>query len=382
MIELLFVHGVATRPGPEYDAQVRNRDKLITEILFEGAPVRITSAMWGALVPDLAWNGATFRQASASDASLSIHGRADAALGIRGDGSRPAADSTLASIAAERPEGIIDELFETMVATADEQRRDLTANEIHQFRLAASYLSEESQAVIAADLKAGELVDKIRAEIGVAGSYGISDTLKAAALRLADPLRNAVGKSFSALLRDRLNPAVAMFLGDIFAYLKPGEVRNAIRREVVDRIGEAYDRARTNRSKFVLMGHSLGGVILYDLLSSPALAGLPGQFAADALVTVGSQPALFEELGLFDFKAENRGPPNKVAGPPNVGTWVNTFDPIDLFGFRASPVFSSAADYVFDSGTGLASAHTTYFRRPQFYGRLRKRLIERQVIPA
>ena len=42
--------------------------------------------------------------------------------------------------------------------------------------------------------------------------------------------------------------------------------------------------------------------------------------------------------------------------------------------FRATPIFSGVEDMAFDSITGLASLHTTYFKRPQFYARCRKRL--------
>jgi hypothetical protein len=50
------------------------------------------------------------------------------------------------------------------------------------------------------------------------------------------------------------------------------------------------------------------------------------------------------------------------------------FDPIDPLAFRADPIFDGVTDLKFDSIAGLASAHTTYFKRPQFYGRCRKRL--------
>ena len=56
------------------------------------------------------------------------------------------------------------------------------------------------------------------------------------------------------------------------------------------------------------------------------------------------------------------------------------FDPIDPLAFRADSLFSGVTDLAFDSVTGLASAHTTYFKRPQFYARARKRLRDLGVI--
>jgi hypothetical protein len=85
-------------------------------------------------------------------------------------------------------------------------------------------------------------------------------------------------------------------------------------------------------------------------------------------------------MGLFDYKPAGHTPPNPMSGPANVDHWINVFDAIDLFGFRAAPVFGAATDYEFNSMTGLLSSHSTYFKRPQFHARLRKRLKTAGVI--
>jgi hypothetical protein len=115
------------------------------------------------------------------------------------------------------------------------------------------------------------------------------------------------------------------------------------------------------------------------MLSSPVAAGLPADFRADAFVTVGSQSGLFHEMGLFDYKPA-QSPPTPIPGPANVGLWINIYDAIDLFGFRARPIFGTATDYEFNSITGLLSSHTTYFKRPQFHARLRVRMKEAGTI--
>lgn len=380
MTQLVFVHGVATRPGPGYDRQVQSRDQLLHDVLFEGAPLAITTAMWGDLVPPLAWGGAIFPKGEERPQSLSIFGglapqaEANAAAGQR---------SILAE--AERLDAapVIDDLFAALIEQATAEGRALTPDELAQFRAATRYLMDPPQAVALPDATDDTgLVAAVRAEIGVAGGYGIADTLRQAAGAVTDRARNLVGKGLVGLFREDLNPAVALFLGDVFTYLKPGAVREAIRAEVVSRLLSAHKAAQASGERLILMGHSLGGVILYDLLSSPDLAGLPADFSADAFVTVGSQPGLFEELGLFDFHAPGRNPPSRIEGPANVGLWINIYDPIDLFGFRADPVFAAAHDFAFDSGTGLASAHTSYFSRPQFYARLRRRLIDAGLLGA
>lgn len=137
--------------------------------------------------------------------------------------------------------------------------------------------------------------------------------------------------------------------------------------------------AKEPGERLYIIGHSLGGVILYDMLSEPAAAGLPDGFKTDALVTVGSQPGLFQELGLFDHRPAP-APRVAEAGPEAARVWINVFDPIDPFGFRTTPMFSAPSDCSFDSMTGLLSAHTTYFKRPQFYARLRWRLRQAGVL--
>ncbi len=139
----------------------------------------------------------------------------------------------------------------------------------------------------------------------------------------------------------------------------------------VSRSFEAQADAKASNEPLILMGHSLGGVILYDMLSSPQSAGLPSDLKVDAFLTVGSQSGLFEEMGLFEFENPGTAP---TSGPECVKAWLNIFDPIDVFGFRTKGIFSRPNDFAFDSVTGLLSAHTTYFKRPQFYARMRARL--------
>jgi hypothetical protein len=118
------------------------------------------------------------------------------------------------------------------------------------------------------------------------------------------------------------------------------------------------------------------------MLSSPQSAGLPSDLKVDAFVSVGSQPGLFEEMGLFESKNPGAStiPVPPMPGPECVKAWLNIFDPIDVFGFRAVPIFANARDFAFDSVTGLLSAHTTYFKRPQFYARMRARLNELSLL--
>src|SRR3546814_5709195 len=51
MVQLVFVHGVATRSGPTLVRAVENRNTLFREIAFAGMDVNILSPTWGDAVP-------------------------------------------------------------------------------------------------------------------------------------------------------------------------------------------------------------------------------------------------------------------------------------------------------------------------------------------
>lgn len=368
MVKLVFVHGVSTRSSPTYDQEETNRDQLISSVLFAGVPLAITSPRWGDHVPPLARGGLSFPKTGAAIASLSL----TAGLGAQPAAAEGAGD-VIANVANTDAATALDTLFVGVVEQAEQAGRSLSQEELSQFRAAVALFEGAKGAdTLAGAQTDAEFVQRFRAAAGDAKAYGLMDSLKGAATFVADQARNAASTGLSAMFRDKLNPLVAQFLGDVFVYLKPGSLRNDIRATVISQVIDAHTAARKAGEPLVLIGHSLGGVILYDILSSPAAAGLPAGFSVDALVTVGSQPGLFQEMNLFDFKPPN--PKASVDGPGNVKTWVNVLDPIDLFGFRAQPIFGKASDFEFDSGTGLLSSHTTYFKRPQFHARLRERL--------
>ena len=91
----------------------------------------------------------------------------------------------------------------------------------------------------------------------------------------------------------------------------------------------------------------------------------------DLFVSVGSQPALFQEMSLFGAAV---AAPGKASKPNAVAHWWNVYDPVDLLSFRCEPVFAGVEDFEFSSAAGLIDAHGSYFKRPIFYARLYERL--------
>jgi hypothetical protein len=166
-----------------------------------------------------------------------------------------------------------------------------------------------------------------------------------------------------------------IFVGDVFAYLNSRGEKDSpsdIVRVVRDALANAASRRTEPDSKLVVVAHSMGGDIVYDILThfDPAIH-------VDAFVTVGSQVALFKELKLY---VEDKGSSPVVSGliskPTNIGLWVNVFDPLDVLGFATEGVFAGVKDFAFATQASPLDAHSTYFIRPNFHERLRARLAE------
>lgn len=390
MTQLVFVHGVATRSGPTYDQAVKNRDSLFRKVLFEDPGLSIHNPLWGDLVPAIAKD---VYNTNAGVGTFSILGApvgAGAGLGgaIRGGGSTEGRGPSLADVARAKPNVALDALFTELLDEYDAKGMAIPPDQLEAFaRVANAMAADERAAQSAAVAPDGvsalvgsaatdiDLVKAVRASAGGPASMGIGSALAEAARGLTDRIRNVISSVAFDPLVDLVRPPVGFFLGDVFTYLHDGDTRAAIRAKVREKLAEAQ-ATRADGEKLVVIGHSLGGVILVDMLCSLAAAELPADLEVDALITVGSQPGLFQALGLFLPLGGDRTPK-----PACVGTWFNVFDPIDPLAFRADPIFSGVTDLKFDSITGLASAHTTYFKRPQFHARARKRLRDCGVIP-
>ena len=394
MTQLVFVHGVATRQGADYDQAVRNRDALFAKVLFEDAELGIHTPLWGDQVPvipsavfDTGKVATAFKLAVAAG-PLGMSGGMGNAVGAGAGGTAAAgADLTLAALAKSNPNVALDALFVELLEAYDRKKQPIPQAELASFAEAAKAISIDIAAGDALLLPEGAKArfgsastdQQLREALGNqpdgAASYGILSDIGSAIGAVTDRIRNIASRVAVDPLVDFVRPAVGFFLGDVFAYLHDSDLRDNIRARIRDKL-LAANRAKKPDEKLVVIGHSLGGVILVDMLCSPVESGLPADLHVDALLTVGSQAGLFQALGLFVERADG----NKTPSPPCVAAWFNVFDPIDPLAFRCEPIFADVRDMRFDSITGVASAHTTYFKRPQFYARARWRLREIGVI--
>lgn len=393
MTQLVFVHGVATRSGLEYEQAVKNRNELLSNILFENTNLTIHSPMWGDLVPKIEKKifetgkvATTFKLGSAGTSVGLPAGMGNSVGGGGAAASHATSELTLANIAKTDPKMALDALFVELLETYDRQNKPIPSNELKAFASATKAMLIDLTAGDASrprdgararfgnadsDSKLGALLST---GINAGASYSLLSDIGQAISSVTDRIRNIASRVAVDPIVDLVRPSVGFFLGDVFAYLNDGALRETIRATIRDKLLAAH-AAKATSEKFVVIGHSLGGVILTDMLCNPQSAGLPADLKIDALLTVGSQPGLFQSLGLF---VEPAGTP--IAMPTSVAAWFNVFDPLDPLAFRCEPVFQGVKDMCFDSITGVASAHTTYFKRPQFYARARVRLSKIGVI--
>ncbi|OZY86066.1 hypothetical protein CBP51_03270 [Cellvibrio mixtus] len=194
---------------------------------------------------------------------------------------------------------------------------------------------------------------------------------------IVNRIANAPGDAISALgiklARESAHSVASQFIGDVFTYLNErGRLGNegAIVKKIVKSLRDANDRKQSGDDKLVVIGHSLGGVILYDILTHFAQ-----DVTVDIFITVGSQVALFEEMSLYRKPVDDPRP-NRLERPQNIKKWLNVYDTNDIFSFRMSGVFDGVDDYRFDTGYGILASHGGYFERPSFYKRLAARLKE------
>ncbi len=217
--------------------------------------------------------------------------------------------------------------------------------------------------------RVGDLKDQIADAITSAAgcvSQAAGDEAKAAALAALGSIADLVVRSGRSWADNR----AGLFVGDVFVYLdqrgRLGEQAPLLQKVLA--AFEAADAARTARDdKLIIVGHSMGGNIAYDILTH-----FRPELKCDLFLTVGSQVGFFEEMKLF--RASDRTIPNSgqllVPKPPNIARWLNVFDPLDVFGYTTSRIFADSHDYKFDTETNALGAHGMYFFRPHFHERL------------
>ncbi len=398
---LVFVHGVSNRDTPEYRENESSRDAFLRAYVapaleLDAEKFRILNPYWGD-------NGVTFRWASASlpesDLEMETFGSAwepselNAVADILADAGPGALD--IGAVANRSLGQAIDVLWS--IAFAAVSTPDQAKVLAESYKRARAYADMCPSPPWLKNLDSGSFVEQLFQVLdnqdnaaaqgaGVAeeqwetfGSSGAGwlDSLKESLGRITSMPGAVVSSVLLTLGRKRTHLSTATFIGDVLQYLKsrghktdPGPIVGT----VLNDLKIARESLSPLDPKLIVIGHSLGGVISYDILSyfDPTIE-------VDVLVTVGSQIALFEEMALYRSSQPEFIPDpvsDRLPRPVNVKRWLNVLDPNDVFSFRTEGVFNGVKDFEYETGYGAMAAHSGYFRRPSFYQRLGARLAQ------
>lgn len=167
-----------------------------------------------------------------------------------------------------------------------------------------------------------EFVSGLAREMGVVIGAGTAGTPPEPIVSAGSPMEAA---PLPPWLKERL---IRVFLRDVHHYLFDAEVRPRpgaffrVRRDVRARVLDAFVEGASEPGPHVVVGHSLGTVIAYDVLT--AVAGVP---RVDAFMTVGS-PLVVRQVQqrLSPPWTPGDGWPFERLGD---GPWFNVYDPLD-----------------------------------------------------
>ncbi|MFX4295186.1 hypothetical protein [Streptomyces bohaiensis] len=202
------------------------------------------------------------------------------------------------------------------------------------------------------------LVDVLTARLG-GDARGVAGRAGAVLGNLA--LRMTTQPAFN-LWRGPLTTKSTPFLGDILRY----QARGAVLRDLL------YEEITAEPGPTVLIGHSLGGIALVDLLALAAARGEPVP-GVELVVTVGSQAPFLYELGALTALAP--GEPLPTGFP----RWLNIYDRQDLLAFMAEPVFPAdprVTDDEVSSRQPFLPCHSAYWKLDAVYDRIARAVAE------
>jgi hypothetical protein len=386
-VPVVFVHGVGTRTDDAYLKAVKGRTALMRSFLLrplglDAGAVTFWDPYWGGDAAVFAW-----KHVSLPSGRVEKFGPGEAVpallLGEVWEGEVPPPDRVVLEVARRSMADAVDLLWAAAAERAGAAEMDDLADlAVHATALARDEPAPPWLSTISSDKEFVYRLSKELTPVAQAAAEESFGSPHRALQRLREGLGRiggAAGRLAGSVAVDALRPSInrsaSMFLGDIFVYLRQRESLGAngpIAKRVADGLEQAAAARSAEDPKLIVIAHSMGGNIAYDLLSD-----LRTDLSCDVLLTVGSQVGVFAELRLFESVTPPANPAtDRVPKLSNVGRWINVFDPNDVLGFAAEKIFDGVKDYRYSTGKGALAAHSTYFVRPSFYDRLAARLGE------
>lgn len=407
---IVFVHGVSVRDTDEHYAaheKMRNeyfRRISLRSVFGNGQSMRVFNPYWGGDAVKFAWDRDSLpsKQIEQFGGSTELLEAAITQTVIQlPDVERIAEDQLLLAIASQSMSQAINLLW--TVAGISDQDAGKASQLATAARRALAYAEAHPKPSWLRDVKSNEqfverLIEAVDSwqqdEQGSATeSFGLGDVwnvLTRAADNVVSGTRKVVGRVKATvtdaargtvagatnplvrLVRPSLNAGITIFFGDVFYYFRSRE-KHREDCPIVKTIAAEFRKAaslRNNDDPLIIVGHSLGGVISYDLLSS----FLVDEVECDLFVTVGSQVALFEEMKLYEASDPSKRKGTKISRPASIHRWINVFDHADIFSYQTEPVFNGVNDYEYSTGETVVGAHSAYLLQPAFHDRLHARI--------
>lgn len=380
---IVFVHGVNNRDGAGYRENEAARNGFLREIVaptleLDPDKLKLLSPYWGQFGVEFAWNMAVLPNPGDKFETFGADADGEARGRVTGLLAESRSDGNILTEAQHNFTSAVDLLYASAMAgaTSEEGARDLARS----YLLAVEYAQKNPNPAWVATATESNFADQLNFEADAStvetfGAGGILDSLKEGLSRLLNAAPDATAAQAAKLLRKKLNATVTRFAGDAFVYLSRRGTKESPG-VIVTTVLEALQQASASRSadddKLVVIAHSFGGEIVYDILTyfDPTLT-------VDCLITVGSQVGLFEEMKLYVVSQANL-PPNPPLGqlkrPDSIKRWLNVLDTNDILSYLIEPIFDGVNDFHYDTGYSSLSAHGGYFMRPSFYKRLALRL--------
>jgi hypothetical protein len=175
-------------------------------------------------------------------------------------------------------------------------------------------------------------------------------------------VRRAMGE-----VRRPLESVVPIFVGDVLGYVagrgRPGEPGPVVARVIEALVAAAAARAQPEEP-LVVLTHSMGGQILYDVLTAFAPDVPGGLPRVDFWCSAGSQVGLFAQLGVF---LDTTTADSVTLDEGRVGYFWNAWSSSDMLSFPAEGRVVRAHDSDFAFPGGPTSAHLAYLTSEAFY---------------
>lgn len=390
----VFVHGVSNRAGTDYERDQTRRNTFLREIVAPAVHIEpeheIFAPYWGK-------RGVRFwrdLQVVPSGKELEVFGPEEElppSLGFAIEKKQVSSGDDIKKVAQKHPEVAIDLLFDAAVVQAqseDDFRELARGYKAAQQKLAGNagrqWLAQATDEDFADTVFRAVRSKTTEEQFGGNQLWDMLESGAELAKRQVLKIPDLISHAGVGLVRKPLTEKIGLFIGDAFQYLaergdgtKPGPIASL----VLEDLKRAHQLAKSTSEPLIVICHSFGGEIVYDILTHYAEGS---DLAVDIWVTVGSQVGLFEEMSLLWASPQRTSPLGKlgneaIASPHRARRWINIVDTNDVLGFIVLPVFTGAEpgavqDFKYDTGYPVTGAHSGYFKWPSFYKRLMHRI--------